>query len=302
MLRQEERFRIRSHVGKCARSIRCCILEYIRFVHAELYRQAGTGLAGVILPIVMQWLLDGYGFRTTLRVWAIVVFVLTAPLLYFVKGRVPLSQTSTTRQFDFTFLKTSTFSILQTGNIIEGLGFFLPSIYLPTYARSLGASILTSTLTIILFNVASVFGCVIMGAIVDRYHVTTCIMISTIGSSIGVFVLWGVSTSLAPLYIFCIIYGLFAGSFTSTWPGIMRDVQKRKTSADPGMVFAWLAAGRGIGNVASGPLSEALVKGRPWSGQAALGYGSGYGTLIVFTGVTAFLGGLGIFGRRLGWI
>ena len=124
----------------------------------------------MILPIVMQWLLDGYGFRTTLRVWAIVIFVLTAPLLYFVKGRVPLSQISTPRQFDYTFLKTSTFSILQTGNIIEGLGFFLPSIYLPTYARSLGASVLTSTLTIILFNVASVFGCVIMGTIIDFDH------------------------------------------------------------------------------------------------------------------------------------
>lgn len=31
---------------------------------------AGTGLAGVILPLVMDGMLHTYGFRTTLRVWA----------------------------------------------------------------------------------------------------------------------------------------------------------------------------------------------------------------------------------------
>ena len=250
----------------------------------------------------MELALEKFGFRTVLRAWAVVLFVLTAPLLYFVKPRLPLSPSILRRRLDLKFLKSATFNVLQTGNIIQGLGFFIPSIYLPTYARMLGGSSLTSTLTVVLFNIASVFGCLIMGAIVDRFHVTTCILLSTIGSTIGVFALWGLSTSLPLLYIFCIVYGLFAGSFSSTWPGIMREVQKRVAHTDPGMVFAWLAAGRGIGNVVSGPLSEALLHGRPWMGKAALGYGSGYGTVIVFTGITAMLGGVSIFGRRVGWI
>lgn len=34
---------------------------------------SGTGLAGVIAPFVMQWLLDSYGFRSALRAWAVVL-------------------------------------------------------------------------------------------------------------------------------------------------------------------------------------------------------------------------------------
>lgn len=77
----------------------------------------------------------------------------------------------------------------------------------------------------------------------------------------------------------------------------MRDVTVRMRGAvDPGMVFACLAAGRGIGNVVSGPLSEALMgKGADW--HAELAYGSGFGPLIVFTGVSAALGGLSCVGR-----
>jgi hypothetical protein len=32
------------------------------------------------------------------------------------------------------------------------------------------------------------------------------------------------------------------------------------------------------------------------------GYGSGYGELIVFTGITAAVGGMSFLGKRLGWI
>lgn len=34
---------------------------------------AGGGSAGIIVPFVLQWLLDSYGYRTTLRVWAVVM-------------------------------------------------------------------------------------------------------------------------------------------------------------------------------------------------------------------------------------
>jgi MFS family permease len=263
---------------------------------------AGTGLAGIVVPILLQWILDAYGYKTALRAWSICLFILTAPLLRFIKRRVPISQVHQTRRFDFSFITTSTFGILEVCNIIEALGFFLPSIYLPSYARSLGASGLLSTLTVVLFNVASVFGCIFMGAITDKLHVTTCIAISTVGSTIGIFAVWGFSVSIGPLYVFCIIYGLFAGSYTSTWPGVMRELKRKKESIDTTMVFACLAAGRGIGNVASGPLSEILIKDMPWKDQAGFAYGSGYGPLITFTGVTALFGGASILGRRLGWV
>jgi MFS family permease len=171
------------------------------------------------------------------------------------------------------------------------MGYFLPTIYLPSYARSLGASNIESSLTVMLFNLASVFGCVIMGSLVDRYHATTCILGSTVGSTIAVFLIWGFADTLAPLYIFCIFYGLFAGSFTSTWPAVVNEVKKNSAYTESSIVFGFLSTGRGIGNIVSGPLSEALLK------RSAKAYGSGFGPLIVFTGVSALLGGVGIAAR-----
>ncbi|KAF1981413.1 putative MFS monocarboxylate transporter [Aulographum hederae CBS 113979] len=285
----------------------CPILFYIEewFVRRRSFAFgiifAGIGLAGAILPLVIGWLLRSYGHRTTLRACAIILFTFTIPISFFFKPRLPTSQTSQPRRFDLSFWSSRSFAILQAGNVIEALGFFLPSIYLPTYARSLGASDFTSVLTLILFSAGSVVGNLGMGAVLDRLHVTTAIFISTIGTCVAVFLLWGLATSLAPLFVFSFMYGLFAASWPATWPGIMKDVKAEKEHADPGMIFACLAAGKGIGNVLSGPLSGALVGVQRWKG-AGMGYGSSYGALIVFTGVTAFFGGWGFVARRVGWI
>jgi MFS family permease len=278
---------------------------------------SGTGLAGVVLPLLLEYLLTTYGFQTTLRLWSAVLFVMAVPLALFVKPRLPLSATTHIKPVDLGFVLSRPFVLHQLANVVEALGYFLPGIYLPSYARSvLGAGPFPSALTVLLSNVASVFGCVAMGRLIDQLHVTTCLMLSTAGATLGTFLFWGFSVNLPVLYLFCIVYGLFAGSFTSTWPGIMRDIASgggtRATAAsregssgnsiDPGMVLAFLAAGRGIGNIASGPLSEVLVRDRPWQGQAAAGYGSGYGSLIIFTGVTATVGGTTFLWRRLGWL
>ena len=119
---------------------------------------AGTGVSGICVPLVMNWGLNKYGHSTILRTWAITVVVLSAPLLFYVKPRIPLSLSSRPRQLDITFLRNSTFWILQIGNILESLGFFIPNIWLPTYARSIGLSSLAGTVTVMLFNATSVFG------------------------------------------------------------------------------------------------------------------------------------------------
>ena len=79
---------------------------------------------------------------------------------------------------------------------------------------------------------------------------------------------------------------------------MVNEVKKKSTYTDPSIIFGVLSTGRGIGNIVSGPLSEALLEHRSWEGIAAKAYGSDYGPLIVFTGVSAMLGGVGIVARR----
>ena len=64
--------------------------------------------------------------------------------------------------------------------------------------------------------------------------------------------------------------------------------------------MAFFAAGKGIGAVVSGPLSEKLLEIDDWKGHLGGAFGTGYGGLVVWSGIALFLGGTGWFGERLG--
>lgn len=157
------------------------------------------------------------------------------------------------------------------------------------------------TVMVALLNMGVVFGAIWAGALTDKMHVSSVMCICSVGAALAVFLFWGLALSLPMLCLFSLIYGLTAGGFSSNYTGIVQKVKDSDNAADSGMVFGFLAAGRGIGAVASGPLSEALLHMQTWKGEAKLGYGTGYGLLIIFTGVTAVAGGASWVARRIGF-
>ncbi|KAK7701522.1 hypothetical protein SLS64_010267 [Diaporthe eres] len=57
------------------------------------------------------------------------------------------------------FAISKRFILYQTANVIEATGYFLPGIYLPTFAReTAGTSNFMSTLTLLLINVTCTMG------------------------------------------------------------------------------------------------------------------------------------------------
>lgn len=255
------------------------------------------------MPLVLQVLLSRYGFRIALRAIAVAMFLLMIPLPFVCKPRLPVAAASSTRRVNVRFFKSPVFWVLQTFNVVQGMGYFLPSNYLPTYGQSLGISSQLSSLTLVLANVAGMFGCIIVGALVDRMEITKVILGVSLGAATSVFVLWGVSTSLSLLCVFAVLYGLTAGSYSTAWAGMVKEIQRDSTGADASVVFSFLAAGRGVGATISGPLSEALIAdGTALLGKADFGYGSKYSTLIIFSGCTALVGGSSWIARRIGWI
>lgn len=267
---------------------------------------SAAGAGGVILPLALQALLESFGFRTTMRIWSGIIFALAIPLTWFVKPRLPILADRHRTPFRMRFAISKRFIIYQAANVIEATGYFLPSIYLPTFVReTAGTSNFMSALTLLLINVTCTMGLVGMGSLSDRLQVKTCMLLSAAGAAISVLVIWGLAASLPTIYVFCIFYGLFAGSWSATWPGIMREMAQNGEAdgyglVDPVMVQGHLCVGRGLGNVVSGPLSAALITGSPWKGQARGAYGSGYGLLILYTGVTAAVGVVPFLGKVVG--
>jgi predicted MFS family arabinose efflux permease len=165
----------------------------------------------------------------------------------------------------------------------------------------MGASPVMRTLTLVILNIAGVCGNVTMGTLSDRWHVTTCIAISSVGAAVAALIFWGLSVNLPLLYVFCALYGFFAGSFSVSYSGIMKVVKNSVARTEPGIVMGALGLGRGIGNTISGPLSAALISGGLWS-HALFAYGSWFGPLVAFTGCTALVGAISVAGRLKGGV
>lgn len=225
--------------------------------------------------------------------------------LPFMKPRIPVSPSASARRLDLSFLKMFSFWMLQVGNIIQSFGYFLPSTYLPSYSTStVGLPETMGTMLISLFNATSIFGGIVIGTLCDRFAVSNILLLSSVGSALSVFLFWGMASAsdssssqagTTLLTLFSISYGFFAGGFSSTWSGVINQIKRESSpSLETGLVFGLLAGGRGIGNVISGPLSSVLIRhgslGDSHGFQSGTGYGTQYGTLILFTGITATLG------------
>lgn len=259
---------------------------------------SGAGLGGLFLPLIINALLNNAGFATTMRVWAGILFGIGLPLAYFVRPRLPPSATERKPFWNLRAVRSRLFLLNKAATLIQAAGYYLPGIYLPSYTREVfGASTWLSTLSLMLLNLFAMIGLIIMGHLTDRFNSRTCIFISSLGATISVFLFWGLAVHISMVYLFSIFFGLFSGSFPAVWPAVMRETAKRGEArgfgyVDTLMIYSLLCVGRGIGNIVSGPLSEALIEGRPWEGTAIGGYGSGFGGLIVFSGVTSLLSGM----------
>lgn len=259
----------------------------------------GTGLSGTIMPFLLQWLLDSYGHRTALRVSAIALVGITLPCVYLIKPRVPVTSATAFRRFELSFVKTPRFWIFLVGSILQSLGYFLPNLYLPSFALSIGLPSFAGPLAIALTNVGFCFGAVLVGNLADQFDVAVPITMCTIGSVLSVFVFWGFATSQAMLYVFALTFGCFAAAFPCTWSGCAKYMQRfeQNGNIDAALVVSLMSAGKGIGAVISGPLSQELLNIDTWKDHASFAYGSGYGVMLVFTGVSALMGGISCVAR-----
>lgn len=172
----------------------------------------------------------------------------------------------------------------------------------PAFARAVGFSALLGTIAVSIMNASNIIGSTAAGILTDKFHVTTAINVCAVGTVLAVFLFWTFAVYTPMLFLFAILYGMFAGGFAATWTGVTDPVRKEFPATDTGMIVSMFAAGKGIGSIVSGPLSGALIRSDVWKNSAAYAFGSGYGYLIVFSGVTASMSFLGWGGKKCGLV
>ncbi len=241
---------------------------------------SASGASGAAFPFAIEALLHRYGYPTTLRAIAVGLLVLTGPLIPFLKGRLPESETSALAPTDWSFLRRPLFWVYSGSNLSMGLGYFFPSLYIPSYATAIGLSPTKGALLLALMSVSQVLGQFTFGYLSDRKVPMGMLAGSaTLVAGVAAFTSWGLAHSFDILIIFSIFYGFFGAGYTALWGRMGTAVSDEPSAAFA--AFGLLNLGKGIGNVMAGPISASLLVG----GIDVEDYGAmRYRKVVIFTG------------------
>lgn len=241
-----------------------------------------SGISGAVMPIICERLLRNYGYPTTLRAIAVALFVTTGPLIPLLKGRLPPTQSgSSVGRIDWTFLTKPLFWIYNLSNLIYGLGYFFPSLFLPSYATTLGLAGWQGALLLTVMSISQVAGQFTFGYLSDgKVNLNYLITGSMVASAIVTFACWGIARSFSVLLVFAIFFGFFAAGYTAMWARMVTAVTQEPSSSL--VAFSVFCFGKGVGNILAGPISGRLIV----SAVHIPSYGVvKFSTLVVFTGV-----------------
>ncbi|KAL1683007.1 major facilitator superfamily domain-containing protein [Schizophyllum commune] len=265
---------------------------------------AGTAAGGLILPLVFPPLITKYGAPKTLRIFSVAIACLLLPVIPYIKGRLPPRVYGPApRASNRGWLTNPSFWLYTAVNLIQGFGYFMPVVWLPTFASDMSLGSLESAAALAALNGASVVGGLLMGYLSDHFNAWLLALGSLVSTALATFILWGVlGNTFTGLVAFGVAYGIVAGSFSSLWMSFARMYAKE----EPGLsttLFGYICLCRGIGNVLSTPIATALTsKSISSTLPSATGFAVGGGrfeSMIIYSG-TCFAGaaGLAVFGWR----
>lgn len=231
-----------------------------------------TDLFGVAWGFLANALLTRHGTRTTFLVFMGICVVIPGIAINFLRER-PASTNAVHK--DDTCCKISsddddsqatprrvryyhhaTFYSLVASNLLQAFAFYIPFIYLPSYTTALGHSSSTGAVVLAVANIAQVFGEIGFGRLSDKIDVHILVFTSAIVASLSAFLVWSFANSLAYLISFSILFGAFGSGFLALWPRMGTLYGESNAS----MVFSIMSMGRGLGVIASGPISAALLQ------------------------------------------
>ncbi|KAK7047428.1 hypothetical protein VNI00_006659 [Paramarasmius palmivorus] len=246
---------------------------------------AGTASGGLVLPLFLPSLISSQGSQKALRYLSIGLIALLVPILPFVKGRLPELRSSRVRAparmmfGEKAWLTNSTFWVILVANTLQGFGYFVPVLWLPTFATALDINATNASIALAMLNGGSIAGRLFLGYLCDKFNPWALSLSTLVFTSISTIVLWGVlSYSFAGLVAFGVAYGLLAGGYTSLWTGffdgvgikseyLYQIVVSDSLNPSPGIddnpihstiILGYLMFSRGIGNILSTPISTAL--------------------------------------------
>ena len=259
----------------------------------------------MILPFALEAGLKRYGFRITLRLTALGILFISGPCMLLIKPRTKISgQQSTCRRRSELYVaisKKPLFWIFAVGALLQGVAWFLPRFFIPSYAADLGLTRESGAMLLAAFGVAQVTGQMLLGWSSDKMNVHVPVTLSTAVPALSTLLLWAPAQKIMPDHVmipltaFAMLYAGFGGGYTVLWIRIGRVIVEDDDSVM--LIYGAFAIMRGLSNVIAGPVSALLLRDNIDLNDLGLGR---YKGIALFVGVGMAVSALAVVGACLG--
>ncbi|KAI0892954.1 major facilitator superfamily domain-containing protein [Annulohypoxylon nitens] len=247
---------------------------------------SGSSLGGVVLPIMVQHLIEELGFGWAMRITAFFLFGLLIFGNKAVKSRLPpVPKPFTLKEYFIPFTEIP-FLLLALGSFFVYLGAFLPFNFIIVQAKEAGMPIDLTNYLVPIINAASIFGRIFPAHLGDVYGVFNVCIVFTLFSGVISLALWLPAASTAPIIVFAVLYGFASGLTLAIIPALVASISDiHKLGFRVGTLYAFSAFGTLFGS----PIAGAIVTSQE----------GGYSGLKIFCGITLIMGGLFIIFSRV---
>jgi MFS family permease len=232
---------------------------------------SGSGLGGIIFPVMVKNLIPEVGFGWTMRICAFLILFLMITANLTVVSRIPPAPRPV-KLSDFTSpFKEMPFFLLSVGSFLMFLGLFLPFTFIILVGEGRGVSSDLAVYLVPILNAGSIFGRIIPGRIADKLGRFTVFLVCAITSSILVLALWLPASGTGAAVTFAVLFGFSSGGIVSLAPTLLGSISDvRQIGVRTGVMFSLVAV--------------AVLVGSPIGGQLILGDDGGFRTMQGFSG------------------
>lgn len=254
---------------------------------------SGTGVGGVVWAPTIKALVDGVGYRNSLRVAAAVSFVLIAAasgaMAWEAQAQARIDIENAALRFraqsrrrhraanilqvplvSWRVARSRKFLAQALGAVLQAAAYYTPVFFFASYASTLGYSTAAGANFIALSNACNAIGKIAIGFCADRMGRLNTMFATTLLSAIVTMCFWVPSTYFGSagdsadahhsrgLFItFAITYGLFASAYVSLFPASLIEIFGAQNFAS---VNGFLYMIRGMATLVGTPVSGVLIR------------------------------------------
>jgi len=227
---------------------------------------SGIGVGTLVVPPLASWLIETLGWRETYLAFGIFAVVVGGGMALMIEDdprRRGLAPDGDALRSDVkpsgaagaplaSALTSHRFIGLYAACFICSFGLFVPFVHLVPYALDHGVAQSAAVLLVGAIGVGSTAGRFLLGGLADRLGRPLSFLLMFVGMGLS-FVVWFFSTSLWPLALFALAYGVFYGGFVALAPAIVIDYfGAHHASSLIGILYTSVAFGTLIGPSAAG--------------------------------------------------